>query len=64
MDTIEEFRDEKTRLKATLAQTQTENSQFRDAISQLEIEVGYDLPLKFHPAAIRASAVDTPFGAV
>jgi hypothetical protein len=23
-----------------------------------------DLPLKFHPAAIRASAVDTPFGAV
>ena len=23
-----------------------------------------DLPLNFHPAAIRASAVDTPFGAV
>jgi hypothetical protein len=22
-----------------------------------------DLPLKFHPVAIRASAVDTPFGA-
>lgn len=22
----------------------------------------FDLPLKFHPAAIRASAVDTPFG--
>jgi hypothetical protein len=25
--------------------------------------VGFDLPLKFHPVAIRASAVDTPFGA-
>ncbi len=23
-----------------------------------------DLPLNFHPAAIRASAIDTPFGAV
>ena len=23
-----------------------------------------DLPLNFHPAAIRASAFDTPFGAV
>jgi hypothetical protein len=23
-----------------------------------------DLPLNFHPAATRASAVDTPFGAV
>jgi malate synthase len=26
--------------------------------------VNRDLPLKFHPVAIRASAVDTPFGAV
>jgi hypothetical protein len=26
--------------------------------------VSFDLPLNFHPAAIRASAVDTPFGAV
>jgi hypothetical protein len=25
--------------------------------------VAGDLPLKFHPVAIRASAVDTPFGA-
>ena len=24
----------------------------------------FDLPLNFHPATIRASAVDTPFGAV
>jgi hypothetical protein len=27
-------------------------------------EVSDDLPLMFHPAAIRASAVDTPSGAV
>ena len=26
--------------------------------------MGGDLPLNFHPAAIRASAVDTPLGAV
>jgi hypothetical protein len=25
--------------------------------------IAVDLPLKFHPVAIRASAVDTPFGA-
>jgi hypothetical protein len=40
MDTIEEFRDENTRLKATLAQIETENSQLENAISELEIEIG------------------------
>jgi hypothetical protein len=37
-----------------------------EVLSQLLIlshEGGIDLPLKFHPAAIRASAVDAPFGA-
>ena len=29
-----------------------------------DLIIGRDLPLSFHPAAIRASAVDTPFGAV
>ncbi len=28
------------------------------------VPIPFDLPLNFHPAAIRASAVDTPFGAV
>ena len=31
---------------------------------RLLTQAGRDLPLNFHPAAIRASAVDTPFGAV
>jgi hypothetical protein len=33
------------------------------AISRIMRDVPCDLPLKFHPVAIRASAVDTPFGA-
>jgi hypothetical protein len=33
-------------------------------LSALILTATADLPLKFHPAAIRASAVDTPFGAV
>jgi hypothetical protein len=31
---------------------------------KLEVEYRYDLPLNIHPVRIRASAVDTPFGAV
>jgi hypothetical protein len=35
-----------------------------DAIAFPEYSVPSDLPLNFHPAAIRVSAVDTPFGVV
>jgi len=41
-------------------------SNINDLVSQTHIDFssGLDLPLNFHPAAIRASAVVAPFGAV
>ena len=33
-------------------------------INEWKCNRGCDLPLNIHPAAIRVSAVDTPFGAV
>ncbi len=39
-------------------------SQAKDDLTPDEYKALIDLPLNFHPAAIRASAVDSPLGAV
>jgi len=54
-------------LRLLAAQQKAKTQTLRPALQQWAAQYGSrrpDLPLNFHPAAIRASAVDTPFGAV